>query len=886
MVSSTRVARAAVGLGSVMLLAGGPVAEGQGCGPRWLPTDGVPGAAGTVRASVRWDPDGPGPRGSLVIIGGDFSGVENVAASRMAAWDPELERWSAFDAPPTPGTVSSLAVLPDGRLVAGIIAPRSEAAAPLVQVWNGSAWTPLGGFGFSFGGPTSVRALHVLRSGDLIAAGDFAVLDGVLTASIARWNGQRWSRLGEGVQGIVRSVTELPTGDIVVGGRFDLIGGVENGVAARNVAIWNGSTWSPLADGLDGDVRAVITAPDGAALAGGVRTLADGELFGYVERFADGAWTPIGEVGVDVNALTELPTGDLVAVGTGISFAQNQSSLMRWTGSAWVRLNSIESSFGPGGPFFTATPLPDGRVLTGGAPNAVPNLLLLDGGRWRPLGRGFSRGIATLGVGPDGALLVAGSRVLNDSITSQASRWDGAGWSGLGNELAGQVRCFLPLADGGVVAGATLWPTLGIGGFTIDIGRWDGTSWRPLGRGLRGTVYALTLGPSGELIAGGRFSLPGSGNPQNLGVWDGRVWRSLGSASPDTDVRALARLPNGDIVAGGRFSSVGQLPARGLARWNGQTWTEIPGINGQVNALAVMPSGELLVAGDFQLNNVGVSAFALASWDGTAWRGFGQITRSINAVAVLGQDDFVIAGDFRFDNVSWLARWRSGVGFTALVPGASEQPRAESLLTLPGGELVVGGWFTSIGGVPAGYFARWTPTGGPSIVLQPRSQALAAGAVLSLSARVPPGYTDVGVGWRRNGVDIADGPGGASSGGGIVSGAVAPLASPTTGAAATLTITGVQPSDSGAYDAVFSNPCGTVTTVAASVVVTPGCPVDFTADGVRTPGDLFAFVGAYFARCTGVGPGPCQFGSADFNRDGAITPADLFVFMTAYFAGC
>lgn len=51
---------------------------------------------------------------------------------------------------------------------------------------------------------------------------------------------------------------------------------------------------------------------------------------------------------------------------------------------------------------------------------------------------------------------------------------------------------------------------------------------------------------------------------------------------------------------------------------------------------------------------------------------------------------------------------------------------------------------------------------------------------------------------------------------------------------------------------------------------------DWTRDGVRAPGDIFAFLNAYFARDP----------SADFDQDGARSPSDLFAFLTAYFAGC
>lgn len=54
----------------------------------------------------------------------------------------------------------------------------------------------------------------------------------------------------------------------------------------------------------------------------------------------------------------------------------------------------------------------------------------------------------------------------------------------------------------------------------------------------------------------------------------------------------------------------------------------------------------------------------------------------------------------------------------------------------------------------------------------------------------------------------------------------------------------------------------------------PPCPVDFDADGVKTPSDIFAYLNAYFA-------GDLR---ADFDQSLSLTPSDIFAFISAYFS--
>lgn len=215
-----------------------------------------------------------------------------------------------------------------------------------------------------------------------------------------------------------------------------------------------------------------------------------------------------------------------------------------------------------------------------------------------------------------------------------------------------------------------------------------------------------------------------------------------------------------------------------------------------------------------------------------------------------------------------IARW-DGSSWAALGSGVNAAVLA--LTVLSSGELVAGGTFKTAGGVPAGYWARWSETGIPWVAQAPAAQSLAAGATLTLTAACASGYDFDGAvtfQWQRNGVDIANGPGGASKRGGEVAGASGALTA--TNLATTLTITAAQPSDAGDYTVVFTNSCGAVTSVAAAVAVATPCPADLNADGTVGAPDLAALLSAW-----GTGAG-------DLNADGTTDAQDLAAMLAAW----
>jgi hypothetical protein len=63
-------------------------------------------------------------------------------------------------------------------------------------------------------------------------------------------------------------------------------------------------------------------------------------------------------------------------------------------------------------------------------------------------------------------------------------------------------------------------------------------------------------------------------------------------------VNALAVLPNGDLVAGGSFLNVGGVRMNNITRWDGAAWRPLgTGTQNTVSALVVLANGDLVAGG-------------------------------------------------------------------------------------------------------------------------------------------------------------------------------------------------------------------------------------------------------------------------------------------------
>jgi len=305
-------------------------------------------------------------RGNL-YVGGSFTGVGNTSANNIAEWNGTA--WTPLGAGisgSSGGEVVALTTDAAGNVYAGgTFTDAGGITANNIAEWNGNNWSALGsGTGGSY---PDVYGLITDGAGNLYVGGTFTTAGGVTVNGLAKWNGSTWSALGTGVSGplgspYVQGMVFDRAGNLYVGGTFTAAGGV----AATNIAEWNGSSWSALGSGLGGLTTFVSTLAVDAAnhlYAGGSFTNAGGILASNLAEWDGTSWTAMGS-GMNnwVDSLAVDPAGNLYAGGPftragGIPV----NYIAKWDGTAWSALGS-----GANGPVISLAADRAGRLYAGG----------------------------------------------------------------------------------------------------------------------------------------------------------------------------------------------------------------------------------------------------------------------------------------------------------------------------------------------------------------------------------------------------------------------------------------------------------------------------------------------------------------------------------------
>jgi len=319
----------------------GSVARWDGSSWSFLGGTGGSGATGVYSLAVHDDGGGP-----ALYAGGAFSALGGVRAKSIARWNGSS--WSALGSG-VDRSVRALAVFDDGGgpelYAGGYFTTAGGSAANHIARWNGSSWSPARGMN------DVVLALAVFDDGGgpaLYAGGNFTTAGGYRANRIARWDGASWSPLGSGMVSSpsslvsVRALTVFDDGGgpaLYAGGDFTSAGGA----AAKNIARWNGSSWSPLGSGMNSSVYSLTVFDDGggpALHAGGWFTSAGGNPANRIARWDGASWSALGS-GMDqtVYALSSFDDGGGPALFAGGDFFRAEelyaTAIARWNGSSW-----------------------------------------------------------------------------------------------------------------------------------------------------------------------------------------------------------------------------------------------------------------------------------------------------------------------------------------------------------------------------------------------------------------------------------------------------------------------------------------------------------------------------------------------------------------------
>ena len=362
-------------------------------------------------------------RGSDVFAGGSFTNIGGVAARGIARWDGT--NWYALgDA--VGGDIRALAFGPDGSLYIGgqLLAPDGTVSTNHVARWDGAAWHELEG-----SVARQVNALAVDPQGHLFMGGDTVFPASGKATGLAMWDGTQWSLVGNKVLNSVVFALSQSGSDLYVGGSFDRVGtqdiesiarwdgtnwyGLGPGIPsvrhgfyvsalavrgpeviaagnfetagtnpARNLARWDGSSWSSLATTMQlqnqfSEVFALAWSGEALYVGGAFDTI-DGVISPGVMRQEGGRWHALGSGlgGIDSRVYALLPMPRQLLVGGAFTEAGGEPSpgIARW----FTEMQAAWTVHLENGRVQLSLPLPDGlHVQVEGS---------LDLNLWAPLG--------------------------------------------------------------------------------------------------------------------------------------------------------------------------------------------------------------------------------------------------------------------------------------------------------------------------------------------------------------------------------------------------------------------------------------------------------------------------------------------------------------------
>ncbi len=397
----------------------------------------------------------------------------------------------------------------------------------------------------SIGNVGIIDALAVDTTGNLYAGGLFNTSGSLAPANIAKWNGSTWSVLGKGISytnppapgesaDVFALAVDKNTNHLYAGGSFDTAGTA----SANNVAVWNGSAWSALGNGITFSNSNVPT-------VNALVVDASGNLY------AAGYFDTAGGVSAANVAVWDYSTSTWVALGSGITFSNSNVP------TVYALALDANGNLYAAGYFDTAGGNPAANIAVWTPTPGSP----LGTGAWSALGNGisFSTGTATvyaLTMDPTGVLLYAGGTfdTAGGNPAANIAMWDTGttAWSALGSGISGSDASYpavWTLASG---PGGTLYA----GGFP------QVTTASPAYVGLKRTSSAKTASTSVASV-----SLPPAvGNA--VYQWNGSEWVDMGTISA-TNPTVTALVRGKDVLyAGGTFDTIGNIAPSNIAAAN------------------------------------------------------------------------------------------------------------------------------------------------------------------------------------------------------------------------------------------------------------------------------------------------------------------------------
>lgn len=617
----------------------------------------------------------------------------------------------------------------------------------------------------SYGIDGIVRAIRIDSSGRVLVGGDFTAPGNHIARLNADGSIDESFDSGTGADGAVTHIAIEPAGSIIIGGMFTAV----NGVAKRGLARLNGNgDVDAEAFGVGvfgGDLLALTAQPDGKVLIGGSFSQAAGQSVSKMARFntdgtLDSTFQPIinvigGQISLIGNYLHEITA---LAASANYIFVGGWDPVMYFNGAPTDHNAALFVLQGSSGGFhsyasFKGKPTDvwalakrtDGTVVAGGSftqrddppdEGLYPGLCLLTGEYFQP-GGGFKpivggqADVRALALQSDGKIIAGGEfYIVNGESAHGVARLSPGGI--LDATLTppvtegGTVTGLLVRSDGKIVMGGTFYDIAGQDYKDVALLDMNGAI---EASAYVGGVKALAWQPDGKILAVVSYS-PGIRRLNADLTLDETFIPGEGiSNSQQQDyefdrINVVAVQGDGKILLGGSFSTFSGSAIQNIVRLNPNgsidTTFASPGFTvfnyrSEIFSVAPQADGKILVGGRFSTAGGPLSPTvsrlnADGAVDETFSSPFGDQGLKAYSLLVQGDGKILVGGDMQIiDGVN---------AYNGLVRLNQDGSRDGSLNTsvkgtvkkilASGDQVVVGGEFEAVDGIPRQGMARFT----------------------------------------------------------------------------------------------------------------------------------------------------------------------------------
>jgi len=257
-----------------------------------------------------------------------------------------------------------------------------------------------------------------------------------------------------------------------------------------------------------------------------------------------------------------------------------------------------------------------------------------------------------------------------------------------------------------------------------NIAKWNSNTrtWSALGSGITGSIASIAIDSLNNVYTVGQFTSAGGVSAKNIAKWNPNTstWSALGSGL-NNDVESIAIDSLNNVYVAGYFTSAGGVPVNYIAKWNPNTsiWSALGsglGPSGiDIYSIAIDSVDNVYVGGQFTSAG-GISVNNIAKWNSNT-NVWSALTSGINfyviSIAIDSVDNVYVGGQFTTAggvSANNIAKWNpntstwSALG-TGTNTGANINVKTVAIDSV--NNVYIGGSFTSAGGVPANYIAKW-----------------------------------------------------------------------------------------------------------------------------------------------------------------------------------